>query len=35
LLAVSILALTRADLRDKLHAFRAEQTSKVREDRLP
>jgi 5-(carboxyamino)imidazole ribonucleotide mutase len=35
LLAVSILALTRPDLRERLHAFRAEQTAKVREDRLP
>ena len=35
LLAISILALTRAGLRDKLHAFRTEQTAKVREDRLP
>jgi 5-(carboxyamino)imidazole ribonucleotide mutase len=35
LLAVSILALSRPDLRDALHAFRAEQTAKVREDRLP
>jgi 5-(carboxyamino)imidazole ribonucleotide mutase len=35
LLAVSILALGRPDLRERLHAFRAEQTSKVREDRLP
>ena len=35
LLAVSILALSRADLRERLHAFRAEQTNKVREDRLP
>ncbi len=35
LLAVSILALSRPDLRERLHAFRAEQTSKVREDRLP
>ena len=35
LLAVSILALSRPDLRDKLHAYRAEQTAKVREDRLP
>ena len=35
LLAVSILALTRPELRDKLHAFRAEQTAAVREDRLP
>jgi 5-(carboxyamino)imidazole ribonucleotide mutase len=35
LLAVAILATSRADLRDKLRAFRAEQTAKVREDRLP
>jgi 5-(carboxyamino)imidazole ribonucleotide mutase len=35
LLAVSILALTRPELRDKLHAFRSEQTAAVREDRLP
>jgi 5-(carboxyamino)imidazole ribonucleotide mutase len=35
LLAVSILSLSRPDLRAKLHAFRAEQTSRVREDRLP
>jgi len=35
LLAVSILALSRADLREKLHVFRTEQTAKVREDRLP
>ena len=35
LLAVSILALSRPELRDKLHAFRADQTKNVREDRLP
>ena len=35
LLAVSILALSNAELRAKLHAFRAEQTARVREDRLP
>jgi 5-(carboxyamino)imidazole ribonucleotide mutase len=35
LLAVAILATSRADLREKLRAFRAEQTAKVREDRLP
>jgi 5-(carboxyamino)imidazole ribonucleotide mutase len=35
LLAVSILALSRPDLSDKLAAFRAEQTARVREDRLP
>ena len=34
LLAVAILALSNLDLRAKLHAFRAEQTAKVREDRL-
>jgi 5-(carboxyamino)imidazole ribonucleotide mutase len=35
LLAVSILATSRPELREKLRAFRTEQTSKVREDRLP
>jgi 5-(carboxyamino)imidazole ribonucleotide mutase len=35
LLAVSILALTRPELRAKLHAYRSEQTARVREDRLP
>jgi 5-(carboxyamino)imidazole ribonucleotide mutase len=35
LLAVAILATSRAELRDKLRAFRADQTTKVREDRLP
>ncbi len=35
LLAVAILALSRPQLREKLHAFRAEQTRCVREDRLP
>jgi 5-(carboxyamino)imidazole ribonucleotide mutase len=35
LLAVAILALSRPDLRDRLHAFRDGQTAKVREDRLP
>jgi 5-(carboxyamino)imidazole ribonucleotide mutase len=35
LLAVSILALSQPALRDKLHTYRAEQTRKVREDRLP
>ena len=35
LLAVAILALSRPDLREKLHAFRSEQTARVREDRLP
>jgi len=35
LLAVAILARSRPDLREKLRAFRAEQTQKVRQDRLP
>jgi 5-(carboxyamino)imidazole ribonucleotide mutase len=35
LLAVAILGLTRPDLRDKLHAFRANQTARVRQARLP
>jgi 5-(carboxyamino)imidazole ribonucleotide mutase len=35
LLAVAILATSRPDLREKLRAFRAEQTAKVREDVLP
>ena len=35
LLAVAILATSRPLLRDKLRAFREEQTAKVREDRLP
>ena len=35
LLAVAILATSRPELRTKLRAFRAEQTAKVREDRLP
>lgn len=35
LLAVSILANSRPDLRARLHAFREEQTRKVMEDRLP
>jgi len=35
LLAVAILSTSRSDLREKLRAFRAEQTAKVREDRLP
>jgi 5-(carboxyamino)imidazole ribonucleotide mutase len=35
LLAVSILALSNPDLQARLQAFRAEQTRKVREDRLP
>ena len=34
LLAISILATSRTELRDELRAFRAEQTAKVREDRL-
>ena len=34
LLAVAILALSNLDLRAKLHAFRAEQTARVREDQL-
>jgi 5-(carboxyamino)imidazole ribonucleotide mutase len=35
LLAVSILATTRPDLRARLHAFRAEQAERVRQERLP
>ncbi|MGQ0733126.1 MAG: 5-(carboxyamino)imidazole ribonucleotide mutase [Acidobacteriota bacterium] len=35
LLAASILALSRPELRERMRAFREEQTSKVREDRLP
>ena len=35
LLAVSILATSRPDLRERLRAFRDEQTSTVREARLP
>jgi 5-(carboxyamino)imidazole ribonucleotide mutase len=35
LLAIAILATSRPELREKLRAFRAEQTAKVREDRLP
>jgi 5-(carboxyamino)imidazole ribonucleotide mutase len=35
LLAVSILATSRPDLRERLRAFRAEQTASVRQDRLP
>ena len=35
LLAVSILATTRPDLREQLRQFRAEQTAKVRQDTLP
>src|ERR687891_1178434 len=35
LLAVAILATSRPDLRDKLRAFRADQTANVREARLP
>jgi 5-(carboxyamino)imidazole ribonucleotide mutase len=34
LLAVAILARRRPDLRERLRAFRAEQTAKVREDRV-
>lgn len=35
LLAVSILSNSRPDLRQKLRAFRDEQTQKVRQDKLP
>jgi len=35
LLSVSILSNSRPELRDKLRAFRAEQTEKVRQDSLP
>jgi 5-(carboxyamino)imidazole ribonucleotide mutase len=35
LLAVAILATSRPELREKLRAFRANQTATVREDRLP
>jgi 5-(carboxyamino)imidazole ribonucleotide mutase len=35
LLAIAILATSRPELRERLRAFRAEQTAKVREDRLP
>ena len=35
LLAIAILARSRPDLREKLRAFRALQTEKVRQDRLP
>ena len=35
LLAVSILSNSRPDLRAKIHAFRHEQTEKVRRDHLP
>ena len=35
LLAVSILANSRPELRTRLQAFRAEQTDKVRQDHLP
>ena len=35
LLAVAILANTRPDLRKKLHAFRAEQARKVKQENLP
>jgi phosphoribosylcarboxyaminoimidazole (NCAIR) mutase len=32
---VAILATSRPELREALHAYRAEQTATVREDRLP
>jgi 5-(carboxyamino)imidazole ribonucleotide mutase len=35
LLAVSIISGSRPDLRERLRAFRAEQTDKVRRERLP
>jgi 5-(carboxyamino)imidazole ribonucleotide mutase len=35
ILAVSILANSRPDLRTRLREFRAEQTEKVRQERLP
>lgn len=35
LLAVAILSNSRPELRAKLHAFRSEQTEKVRQERLP
>jgi 5-(carboxyamino)imidazole ribonucleotide mutase len=35
LLAVAILANSRSDLRERLRAFRAEQTQKVRQEQLP
>jgi len=35
LLAVAILANSRPDLRAQLHVFRAEQTDRVRQERLP
>ena len=35
LLAIAILANKRPELRKKLHAFRAEQTAKVKADTLP
>src|SRR5215510_8304523 len=35
LLAVSILSNSRPDLREKLRAFRAEQTQNVRQEQLP
>ena len=35
ILAVSILANSRPDLRTRLREFRAEQTQKVRQERLP
>ena len=35
LLAVAILANSRPELRERLRAFRAEQTQKVRQEQLP
>jgi 5-(carboxyamino)imidazole ribonucleotide mutase len=35
LLAVSILSNTRPDLRARLHAYRSEQTERVRQEELP
>ena len=35
LLAVSILATSRPELREKLRAFRSDQTQKVRQEQLP
>jgi 5-(carboxyamino)imidazole ribonucleotide mutase len=35
LLAVSILSISRPALRDRLHAFRREQTDRVRREQLP
>ncbi|MDP3718352.1 MAG: 5-(carboxyamino)imidazole ribonucleotide mutase [Acidobacteriota bacterium] len=35
LLAVGILSLTRPELRERLRTFRAEQTTRVRQDALP